>query len=1023
MSSGTATTLLFNIKAKSPITRQRIIKMRKKGVGLLYERVNILIGNRRWGGRLINRIRWIYLLYGSAGVRVITAAGGRSYKENSRFKRKVATETAEILSQAEAEIQNQGVSADRDPAGIDSAGGVSAGSTSAGSDPAGGNPAGRFQPAGSYEPADQGNPAVSTSVSADFIPVHADESTLPPGQSLGSSEYTTRFPVPSDVCKDQLSSGIFTSSSYDDDFSATLTNLAPAVEVNPVPTKRVNTIHPQSQILGDLASPVLTRSRAQKSKFGESAFIGYIQDQQRTNHTDQLHCLFACFLSQLEPTSIAKALEDPDWVVAMQEEMQQFINQKVWTLVPLPDGKNAIGTKWILKNKRDARGIVVRNKARLVAQGHRQEEGIDYDEVFAPVARIEAIRLFLAFASYMGFLVYQIDVKSAFLYGEIEEEVYVTQPKGFEDPYFPKHVYRVVKALYGLHQAPRAWYARLSAFLLQHNYRRGTIDKTLFIKKDSRDILLVQVYVDDIIFGSTNKAWCDEFEVLMKELQQHPMKLLRTNWKDETDHQLMSFVNRFQIGSLMYLTASRPDIMFAVSACSRHQVTPLTSHLNAVKKIFKYLKGQPKLGLWYPKDSPFQLEAYSDSDYAGSSWLNSKSTTGGCQFRAAGNLWQCKNRLLCYFLTEASNVCCCISCCAKFSFGFRTTARIMVSTFMNTKIFIDTQSTICIVNEPLSSHHATKQIEIRHHLYKMPREELDSIILPAASLVSAGSSMFLLVVIPPAASLVSAGSSMFLLVVIPPAATVGLGFVLLWAMLLVDSFLLIVSNPDGGPMYLLPDAYLDHSPLRYALTHDPPVVFDSLVKQFWATATVRPNAAGSHDRVAAIDGRELAAGMMAADEKMFFAHSSLLTHGLLCSLAPSPIRNPTPEPASPPTPPAQTLRFEEPLVFGPVPKPAGYVDPDNIDPIIFGPPPRPYDFVDPALEESVFFGPLPRPANYIEPEDFTNLNSMEDETTLGGFHEETHAGPLEKMKHHTNSRCLLVGQRTQHFSNNISGKD
>ncbi|GJR07086.1 putative ribonuclease H-like domain-containing protein [Tanacetum coccineum] len=396
--------------------------------------------------------------------------------------------TAEILSQAEAEIRNQGVSADGDPAGIGSAGGVSAGSTSAGSDSAGGNPAGSFPPAVSYEPAGQGNPAVSTSVSADFIPVHADESTLPPGQSLGSSENNTRFPVPSDVCKDQLSSGIFTSSSYDDDFSATLTNLAPAVEVNPVPTKRVNTIHPQSQILGDLASPVLTRSRAQKSKFGESAFIGYIQDQQRTNHTDQLHCLrdatvhqpesmdscvveadgisagsvsagsdsaggnpagsfqpagkgnpavstsvsadfipvhadestlppsqslgssenttrfqvpsdvckdqlssgiftsssydddFSATLTnlapavevnpvptkRLEPTSIAKALEDPDWVAAMQEEMQQFINQKVWKFVPLPDGKNAIGTKWILKNKRDAKGIVLRNKERLM---------------------------------------------------------------------------------------------------------------------------------------------------------------------------------------------------------------------------------------------------------------------------------------------------------------------------------------------------------------------------------------------------------------------------------------------------------------------------------------------------------------------------------------------------------------------------------------------------------------------------------------------------------------------------------
>nr|GFC47320.1 putative ribonuclease H-like domain-containing protein [Tanacetum cinerariifolium] len=167
--------------------------------------------------------------------------------------------------------------------------------------------AGGKKPAGSTEPAGS-IPAASTSVSTDSIPVYPEATTLPP--------------VPSNVCKDQLSSGIFTSSSYDDDFSATLTNLAPSMAVNPIPTKRVNIVHPQSQIIGDLASPVQTRSRAQKSKFGESAFIGYLQDQQRTNYTDQLHCLFACFLSQLEPTSIAKALEDPDWVAAMQQEMQ-----------------------------------------------------------------------------------------------------------------------------------------------------------------------------------------------------------------------------------------------------------------------------------------------------------------------------------------------------------------------------------------------------------------------------------------------------------------------------------------------------------------------------------------------------------------------------------------------------------------------------------------------------------------------------------------------------------------------------
>ncbi|GJS28683.1 putative ribonuclease H-like domain-containing protein [Tanacetum coccineum] len=471
-------------------------------------------------------------------------------------------------------------------------------------------------------------------------------------------------------------------------------------------TREIVTIVPR-----DLTSPVQTRGTLKKSKFGASAFVSYVHDQQRNNHTDYLHCLFACFLSQLEPSSVAQALNDPAWVEAMQEEMQQFINQKVWQLVPLPDGKIAIGTKWILKNKRDARGIVVRNKARLVAQGHRQEEGIDYDEVFAPVARIEAIRLFLAFASYMGFMVYQMDVKSAFLYGEIEEEVYVTQPKGFEDPHFPKHVYRVVKALYGLHQAPRAWYARLSTFLLKHNYRRGTIDKTLFIKKNSRDIILVQVYVDDIIFGSTKKAWCDEFEVLMKgefemsamgeltfflglQVKQKPdgifisqdkyvqdmlkkfdmesvrpattpFEASKPKSKDEPDDAVNVHLYRSMIGSLMYLTASRPDIQFAVSACSRHQVTPLTSNLNAVKKIFKYLKGQPKLGLWYPRDSPFVLEAYSDSDYAGSHG-DRKSTTGGCQFLGRRLIsWQCKKQTIVATSSTEAEYVAAANCCGQ----------------------------------------------------------------------------------------------------------------------------------------------------------------------------------------------------------------------------------------------------------------------------------------------------------------------------------------------------------------------
>nr|GEU98023.1 putative ribonuclease H-like domain-containing protein [Tanacetum cinerariifolium] len=321
-----------------------------------------------------------------------------------------------------------------------------------------------------------------------------------------------------------------------------------------------------------------------------------------------------------------------------------------------------------------------------------EEEGIDYDEVFTSVARIEAIRLFLAFASYMGFLVYQMDVKSAFLYERIEEEVYVTQPKGFVDPHHPKKVYKVVKALYGLHQAPRSWYATLSTFLLKHGYRRGTIDKTLFLKKNNCDIILVQVYVDDIVFGSTKKEWCDEFEALMKgefqmsamggltfflglQVQQRsggifihqdkyvqeilhkfdlgnvrtattPYEAPKPKSKSESNSPVNVHLYRSMIGSLMYLTASRPDIMFTVSACLRHQVTPTTSNLEAVKKIFKYLKSQPKLGLWYPKELPLVLEAYSDSDYVGAN-RDKKSTTGGCQILGRRLIsWQCKKQTI-----------------------------------------------------------------------------------------------------------------------------------------------------------------------------------------------------------------------------------------------------------------------------------------------------------------------------------------------------------------------------------------
>ncbi|GJZ60034.1 putative reverse transcriptase, RNA-dependent DNA polymerase [Tanacetum coccineum] len=362
--------------------------------------------------------------------------------------------------------------------------------------------------------------------------------------------------------------GIF-NGAYDDDEDvgamADFNNMDNTIAASPIPTLRIHKDHPKGQILGDPTSTVQTR--------GKIALVSYIHKQIRTNHKDDQNGLFACFLSQEEPNTISQALQDESWVEAMQEELLQFKLQKVWVLVDLPYGKKVIGTKWVFRNKRDERSIVVKNKARLVAQGFRQEEGIDYDEVFAPVARIEAIRLFLAFASYMGFTVYQMDVKSAFLYGTIEKRCMFHQPPGFVDPAHPNKVYKVIKALYGLHQAPRAWYEILSSFLMENGFRR--------VKQQPDGIFISQdKYVADIL-------------------------------------------KKFDFLSI------------------RTATTPIESNKPLVKD-----EDGVDVDVHVYRDSPFELEAYSDSDYGGAS-LDRKSTTGGCQFLGRRLIsWQCKKQTI-----------------------------------------------------------------------------------------------------------------------------------------------------------------------------------------------------------------------------------------------------------------------------------------------------------------------------------------------------------------------------------------
>ncbi|KAJ9545097.1 hypothetical protein OSB04_024804 [Centaurea solstitialis] len=361
---------------------------------------------------------------------------------------------------------------------------------------------------------------------------------------------------------------------------------------------------------------------------------------------EQMSTTVYCFVSKIEPKKVTEALEGPFWVEAMQEELLQFERNNVWTLTLLPVGKSAISTKWVLRNKKVENGIVVRNKVRLVAQGYCQEEGIDYEETFSSVARLEAIRIFLAYAAYRDFKVYRMDAKFAILNGKLYEEVYVKQPLRFESEEYPNHVYFIRKALYGLMQAPRAWYEWLSGFLHSHNVHICITDITLFYKKIHDEILLVQIYVDDIIFGSTDVSICKEFECLMqnefemsimgeltfflalqvkqssegifvnqakyiqdllkkyKLTKVYPMRTpMAPNLKLDKDFSggcVECKLYKGIIGSLLYLTASRPDIIFATCICARYQSDPKESHLSGVKIILRYLKKTPCFGMWYP---------------------------------------------------------------------------------------------------------------------------------------------------------------------------------------------------------------------------------------------------------------------------------------------------------------------------------------------------------------------------------------------------------------------------------------
>ncbi|KAL0554370.1 hypothetical protein IC582_008289 [Cucumis melo] len=361
--------------------------------------------------------------------------------------------------------------------------------------------------------------------------------------------------------------------------------------------------HPASSIIGDPSAGMQTK---RKEKIDYMKMVADL-----------------CYTSTIEPSTVDSAFKDEYWLNAMQEKLLQFRRDNVWTLVSKPEGVYVIDTKWVFKNKTDEAGSVTKNKARLVAQGYTQVEGVDFDETFAPVARLEAIRLLLGISCIHKFKLYQMDVKSAFLNGYLNEEVYVAQPTCFVDSEHPKHVYQLNKALYRLKQALRAWYERLTVYLRGKGYSRGEIDKTLFIHRKSDQLLIAQVYVDDIIFGGFSldlvnnfiNIMQSEFEMSMvgelscflglqikqknEDISQEKyaknmvkkfgleqarnkrtpatthVKLTRDTDGTEVDHKLYRSI----VGSLLYLTGSRPDIAYAVGICARYQADPFISYL------------------------------------------------------------------------------------------------------------------------------------------------------------------------------------------------------------------------------------------------------------------------------------------------------------------------------------------------------------------------------------------------------------------------------------------------------------
>ncbi|GJX06616.1 retrovirus-related pol polyprotein from transposon TNT 1-94 [Tanacetum coccineum] len=440
----------------------------------------------------------------------------------------------------------------------------------------------------------------------------------------------------------------------------------------------------------------------------------------------------------IKPKNFKSAITEDCWFQAMQDEIHKFGRLQVWELVPQPDCVLIIALKWIYKVKLDEYSDVLKNKARLVAKGYRQEEGIDFEESFAPIVRIKVIHIFMANAASKNMTIYQMDVKTSFLNGKLKEEVYVSQPEGFVDPDHPTHAYRMKKALYCLKQAPWAWYDTLSRFLLEKKISKGEVDLTLFARKTGKHILLVQIYVDDIIFASTDPKACLQVSQNPKGIfinqSKFALEILKKFGMDSCDPVDTPMVDRLNldedplgipvdqtrfysmVGSLMYLTASRPDLVFVICMCARYQASPTKKHLEALKQVFQYLRGTINWGLWYPKETIMALTAYANADHAGCQDTR-RSTSESAQFLGDKLVsWSSKkHKSTTISTTEAEYIA--ISGYYAQILWMRSQLTDYSFVFNKIPLYCDNSSAIALYYNNVQ-HSRSKHIDIRHHFIR-----------------------------------------------------------------------------------------------------------------------------------------------------------------------------------------------------------------------------------------------------------------------------------------------------------------